>query len=152
MSFLPSKKNSWLTLITFLIFDAVSSYYAVKYMGGREANPIITRYVQNSPILFFPIILVLGGGIIYFICFILKNLTCFILSKFGYKNKEVIDRIIVTSIAIFYFLGIVVNNGLFLLGIRFPSMIKFNFTIGVIVSFIYAAVILYKESRKNVSG
>jgi len=149
MFFLPSKKFSWILLALFFIFDAFSSYYGVKYMGGKEGNPIIAPYVQKNPILFFPI-MVFGCILVYFICLILKTIFWIFLRRFKFITKVLIEKIVLAAITIFYFFLVILNNSLFLLGFRKPEMLKVNLIIGLMIAVIYGILILYISSNKKI--
>ena len=150
MFFLPSKKFSWTLLALFFIFDAFSSYYSVRYMGGKEGNPIIAPYVQKNPVLFFPI-MIFGYILVYLIYFILKTGFWIFLRKFKFITNILIEKIVLATIAIFYFFLVVLNNSLFLLGFRKPELLKINLIIGLMTAVIYGILILYVFSNKKVS-
>ena len=150
MFFLPSKKFSWIVLIIFFIFDAISSYYAVKYMGGKEGNPLIASYVQKDPFLFFPIML-FGFILVYFIYSILKTVFWIFLMRFRFISKIFIEKIVLVAIIIFYFFTVVLNNSLFLLGFRMSGKLRINLIIGLLTAIIYGILTLYKLSKKKVS-
>lgn len=147
--FLPSKKFSWILLAFFYIFDAFSSYFAIRNMGGNEGNPIIAPYVQNNPILFFPI-MAIGYMLVYFIYIVMKNIFWTFLKRFKFITKTLIEKIILTSISIFYFFTVILNNSLFLMGIRIPGMLKANLAIGLIGALIYGFTVLYVYSKQEV--
>jgi len=149
MFFLPSKKFSWIVLALFFIFDAFSSYYAVGYMGAKEGNPIIAPYVQNNPILFFPI-MVFGYILVYCIYFIIKTIFWTFLKKFRFITEIIIERIVLMAVAFFYFFTVILNNSLFILGFRIPGMLRINVIIGISTAVIYGLVTLYTYSRKKV--
>lgn len=149
MHFIPSKKFSWIVLVLFYIFDAFSSYYAVRFMGGKEGNPIIAPYVQKNPILFFPIML-LGFVLAYFIYFILKTIFWTFLKRFKFLNIILIEKIVLATIIIFYFFTVILNNSLFILGFRIPGMLRINLIIGLSTAVIYGILTLYKFSKKKI--
>jgi hypothetical protein len=146
MFFLPSKKFSWIVLALFFAFDAFSSYYAVRYMGAKEGNPIIAPYVQQSPILFFPIMM-FGYVLVYFIYFILKTVFFTFLKKFKYITKILIEKIILASIAIFYFFTVILNNSLFIFGLKIPGMLTINLIIGLVTATFYGVLTLFIFSK-----
>lgn len=150
MLLLPSKKFSWIVLALFFIFDAFSSYYAVRYMGGKEGNPIIAPYVQKNPILFFPI-MIFGYILVYFIYFILKTVFWTSLKRFRFTSELLIEKIVLAAIIIFYFFTVVLNNSLFLLGFNVSGKLRVNVIIGLLTAIIYGIVTLYKFSRKKIS-
>ncbi len=146
MLLLPSKKFSWTLLAFFFIFDAFSSYYAIKYMGAKEGNPVIAQYVQNNPTLFFPI-MVFGYILVYFIYYILKTMFWNFLKRFKFITKLLIEKIVLVAIAIFYFFAVVLNNSLFLIGFRIPGTLRVNLIIGLVAAPIYGLFALYMSSK-----
>lgn len=149
MFFLPSKKFSWILLALFFIFDAFSSYYAIMYMGGKEGNPIIAPHVQKNPILFFPI-MVFGYILVYFICLILKTIFWILLRRFRFITKILIEKIVLAAISIFYFITVILNNFLFILGFKIPGMLRVNLIIGLVTAIIYGIFVLHMFSKKKV--
>ncbi len=141
MFFLPSKKFSWILLALFFIFDAFSSYYAIRYLGGKEGNPIIAPYVQMNPLLFFPI-MVIGSILIYFIYLILKIVLWTFLKKFNFVNETIIEKTVLAAISIFYFFTVILNNSLFILGFKIQGMLRVNLIIGIVTAIIYAVFVL----------
>ncbi len=148
MLFLPPKKVSWTLLVVFFIFDAISSFIAIKYMGGKEGNPLIAPYVQINPLLFFPI---MSFAFIptYIIYFVLKKISLLFLGRFKFVSKILIEKIILASIVIFYFFTVVVNNSLFLLGIRVSWMLKPFLLVGIVMAIINSVSILVLYSKKG---
>lgn len=138
----------WIVLAIFYTFDAFSSYWAIRYMGAKEGNPVIAPYVQKSPLLFFPI-MVLGFVLSYFICFILKSILWSILKRLKSITEEYIERIVLTVIIIFYFFTVILNNSLYLLGFKAAWMLMTFLTIGIITSITYGVSVLYIFSRKK---
>lgn len=148
MLILPAKKTSWIILAVFYTFDAFSSYWAIQYMGAKEGNPVIAPYVQKSPLLFFPI-MVLGFVLSYFIYLILKTILWTILKRSKSIYEEHIERIVLAVIIIFYFFTVILNNSLYLLGFKVAWMLMTFLTIGIITSIIYGVSALYIFSRKK---
>lgn len=134
----------------FFIFDAISSYYAIGYLGAKEGNPIIAPLVQKNPILFFPI-MVFGYILVYVIYFILKTIFLIILKKFRYITKILIEKIVLVSISIFYFFTVILNNSLYILGFKAPGMLRICLSIGLSAAIIYGILALYMFSRKKLS-
>lgn len=148
MSLLPPKKISWITLAAFFTFDAFSSYWALKYMGGKEGNPLIAPYVQTNPLLFFPI-MVFGFLLAYCIYSILETILYALVMKFRLIHKEIVQRTVLATIIIFYFFTVVLNNSLFLLGFRATWMISTALIMGLSAAIIYGAATLYLLSKEK---
>jgi len=149
--FLPSKQFSWILLAVFFTFDAFSSYYAIRYMGAKEGNPLIAPYVQNNPMLFFPI-MVFGYILTYIIYFILKTIFWNLLKHLKFVTKILIEKIVLGAIIIFYFFTVVLNNSLYILGFWIPATLTVNLTIGLIMAPIYGLIILYISSKNEIQS
>ncbi|MFZ2206001.1 MAG: DUF5658 family protein [Microgenomates group bacterium] len=148
MLILPAKKISWIVLAIFYTFDAFSSYWAIRYMGAKEGNPVIAPYVQKNPLLFFPI-MVLGFVLSYFIYLILKTILWTILKRLKSISEEYIERTVLTVIITFYFFTVILNNSLYLLGFKAAWMLMTFLIIGIITSLAYGIFALYIASRKK---
>lgn len=147
MFLLPSKKTSWILLAFFYTFDAFSSYWAIRYMGAKEGNPIIAPYVEANPLLFFPI-MVFGFILTYFIYLILKAILWTIMKRLKSISEERIGRTVLAMIIIFYFFTVILNNSLYLSGFKSLWMLKAFLTTGIVTSLAYGISIFYISSRK----
>lgn len=148
MLILLSKKTSWIVLALFYTFDAFSSYWAIRYMGANEGNPVIAPYVEKGPLLFFPIML-FGFILSYFIYLILKNIAWLFMKKMKSIKEEQIERVVLMMIIIFYFFTVIMNNSLYLLGFKASWMLMAFLTTGIVMSILYGVSILYMASRKS---
>lgn len=146
MNMLLTKTTSWKILSIFFLFDAFSSYYAVKYMHGNEGNPFIAPYVEENPLLFFPIMMI-GFFLTYLIYFILRTIFFIFLKRFGFTIVS-IEKITLSSIVIFYFSSVVVNNSIFLMGIQRPWLVITSMIIGLLLASLYTLIMIF-TSRKN---
>lgn len=148
MLILPPKKTSWIVLALFYTFDAFSSYWAIRYMGANEGNPVIAPYVEANPLLFFPIML-FGFILSYFIYLILKNIIWLFMKRMKSIKEEQIERVVLMMIIIFYFFTVILNNSLYLLGFKASWMLMAFLTTGIVLSILYGVSILYMASRKK---
>ncbi|MFZ2025696.1 MAG: DUF5658 family protein [Microgenomates group bacterium] len=148
MLILPPKKTSWIVLALFYTFDAFSSYWAIRYMGANEGNPVIAPYVEANPLLFFPI-MVFGFILSYFIYLILKTVIWSMMKRLKSIKEEQIERIVLGVIIIFYFFTVIMNNSLYLLGVKAGWMLTAFLTTGIVTSLAYGISALYLASRKK---
>lgn len=137
----------WVVLALFYTFDAFSSYWAIRYMGANEGNPVIAPYVEANPLLFFPI-MVFGFILSYFIYLIIKSILWTLMKKMKSIKEEQIERIVLMMIIIFYFFTVIANNSLYLLGLKAPWMLTALFTTGIVASITYGVSALYTLSSK----
>lgn len=146
---LPSKRFSWIVLALFFIFDAFSSYYAVRYMGAKEGNPVIAQYVQNNPMLFFPI-MIFGYFLAYCIYLFLTAIIWNFLKGFKFITKLLIQKIVLAAIIIFYFFIVIINNSLYLIGFWVPDTLRVNLIIGLVAAPIYGLFVLHMSSKSKI--
>lgn len=138
-------------LALFYTFDAFSSYWAIRYMGANEGNPVIAPYVEANPLLFFPIMM-FGFILSYFIYLIIKSILWSLMKKMKSIKEEQIERIVLMIIIIFYFFTVIANNSLYLLGFKSSWMLKAFLTTGIVASITYGISSLYILSNKIKTG
>jgi hypothetical protein len=146
MRTLPSKKFSFILLACFYTFDAFSSYYAVQYLGAKEGNLVIAPYVEKTPLLFFPI-MVFGYILNYCIYYVFTAVLWFFLKNTKHITKPLIERVVLASIAIFYFFTVILNNSLYILGFRMAGGVKINLITGIVIALIYGILMLYQKNK-----
>jgi hypothetical protein len=114
--FLPSKKISWLILISFFTFDNFVSYWAITQKGGKEANLFIAPIVEKYPLLYF---LCIPGTIlaVFIIVLLIKKIAVKILKKRKIE-ETILEKITLTSTVIFWAFGNSLPNLIFILGFR----------------------------------
>lgn len=143
------KKVSWILLSLYFIFDNVVSYIAITRMGGREANLVIAPWVETYPLLYFLAVPAEIIGI-YLIVLVLREITAAVMRHWKFYDKAIIERIILTSIVIFWPIANSSLNLLFLLGFRHRGYLWGTFTlIGFVVALTYGFSSLYLVSRKS---
>jgi hypothetical protein len=146
MKYILPKKTSWLLLLSFFTFDAVVSYWAITLMSGREANLLIASYVETYPLLYFlcvPALFAIMWGFV----FLLREALVQALGERRPEKKAVIEKIILTSIVIFWPVANSWMNMAFLLGFRQPAYMWGILTpIGLAIALGYGLLTLYKFS------
>lgn len=132
------KKVSWILLSLYFIFDNVVSYVAITRMGGREANLVIAPFVETYPLLYFLCIPAEIIGI-YLIVLLLRKVV-----------TQVNEKIILTSIVIFWPIANSSLNLMFILGFRHLGYLWGPFTaVGFVVALIYGFLsLIYCVKRK----
>lgn len=144
-----SKKVSWILFTLYFVFDNVVSYWAVRWMGGREANLVIAYWVETYPLLYFLAIPIEIIGI-YLIVLLLRELTVAVMRHWKYFDKAVIERIVLTAIVIFWPIANSSLNLLFLLGFHNVGYLWGPFTlIGIFITLTYGFLSLYRVIGKN---
>lgn len=147
MKLLPNKKILWLFLIILFTFDDIFSYYAIKYLHGKEANLLIARFVEQYPLLYF-LLIPITVLIVYLIYYIIKCIVLVILKK--YFKKKIIERVVLGGLVVYWFIGNSSVNIIFLFGYRINNMWSRTMILGLLMAVFYAAVMLYKELKKKV--
>jgi len=141
-----TKKLAWFVLISLFTFDAVLSYWAVVYRGAHEANPAIKTIVETYPWLYFVTI----PGLVLIMFPIYKGLTLFVNKFFRNIKKEIIEKVVSTSLALYWILGNSSINILFLVGYRQPAHVWFlTTTLAIIPSIFYALFLLNKLNSNS---
>lgn len=135
-------------LALFYTFDAFSSYWAIRYMGANEGNPVIAPYVEKNPLLFFPIML-FGFILSYFIYLIIKSILWSLMKKMQSIKEEQIEKVVLMMIIFFYFFTVILNNSLYLLGLKASWMLGTFLTVGIVSSLTYGTFALYIFSRQK---
>jgi len=145
--YLLSKKVAWGFLTGFFVFDSVVSYWAVVYKGGHEANLIIAPLVEKFPLLYFlciPAEIIICFGIVWVLA-----KAASVLLKSRELKKDIIKRITLTSLVIYWAVANSSMNLAFLLGFRLPmeSWVVTSF-IGLAMALVYAAIAVGRHSEK----
>lgn len=118
--FLPEKNVSWGLLTLFFIFDNIFSYYAITRLQGQEGNPLIAPFVEKYPLLYFfciPTTLL----IVYVIYRLLRASAIRFSKLVELKNKNLLERIILGALMIYWAVGNSSMNLAFLMGHRQPA-------------------------------
>jgi len=139
-----SKKISWILLTSLFTFDAVLSYWAVVYKNAHEANPAIKTIVEAHPLLYFLTIpaLVPIMYLIYKGLFLLAN------KLFKKVSKEIVEKVVLTALVIYWVLGNSSVNFLFLIGHRQSAQVWYlTAVLATIPALIYSLMIFQKHSR-----
>jgi hypothetical protein len=142
---LPTKKLSWVFLIFFFIFDAVVSYYGVKYLHGHEADFLIAPLVEKYPILYFPIIPLLFI-IMFLIVKTIKKVAAKILKK---TDENLIERTILGATVIYWAVGNSSANLVFLLGFRMPNIWLYTTSAAIPVTLFYLLYMIFQVRRSD---
>ena len=141
-----SKKVSWTVLTLYFLFDNVVSYWAIKWMGGREANLVIAHWVETYPLLYFLCIPAEIIGI-YLIVLLLREATALVMRHWKFYDKSVIERIILTAIVIFWPIANSSLNLIFILGYHHMGYLWGPFTaVGFVAALIYGFLSLFRAS------
>ena len=147
--FLP-KKVSWVLLTIYFVFDNVVSYWAIKWMGGREANLVIAPLVETYPLLYFLCIPAEIIGI-YLIVLLLWEVTTAVMRHWKFYDKAVIERIILTAIVIHWPIANSSFNLAFILGFRHLGYLWRTFTlVGFVVALSYMLLSLIRGAKREV--
>ena len=143
------KKVSWILLTLYFVFDNVVSYIAVMRMGGREVNLVIAPLVETYPFLYF-LCIPAEIIVIYLIVLLLREATAFVMRHWKFYDKAVTERIILTSIVIFWPIANSSLNLMFLFGFRGQGYLWVTFTaIGFAVALTYGLLSLYQSDGKK---
>lgn len=114
--FIPSKKDSWIILIYFFIFDNLVSYFAITKLNGREANLFVAPFVEKYPLLYF-LCIPATVLIIFVIVKLITKIAAKLLKKLGIEEK-ILEKITLFSVVVYWAVGNSLPNLLFLLGFR----------------------------------
>lgn len=134
--FLLNKKTSWSLLILLFIFDNVVSYFAVTRFGGHELNLLLAGIVEKYPYVYF-LCIPAEILIMFIIIWIIKMLLMKIFKKW-IQREEILERITIQALVIYWAIGNSALNLLFLVGLRLPPMTWLATSlIGILVSTIY---------------
>ncbi len=141
------KKISWLILTIFFVFDNVFSYYAVTKLHGREANLLIAPYVEKWPILYFFCI----PAQILIIWIIVRGIRNVAMKLFYFKNKLLLETIILQSLVIYWAVANSSMNFAFMIGYR-QSIQRWHVLtiIGIlcaIINFFYCIIGICKKNK-----
>lgn len=115
--FLSEKNISWSLLTMFFIFDNIFSYYAITRLQGREGNFLIAPFVEKYPLLYFfciPTTLL----IMYAIYRLLRTVAIKFSKLVKLENKNLLERIILGALVIYWAVGNSSMNVAFLFGHR----------------------------------
>lgn len=146
--FILSKKVSWILLTFYFIFDNVVSYIAVTRMGGRELNTLIAVYVERYPFLYFLCIPaeIIGG---YLIVLLFREAMAVMMRHWKFYDKATIERIILTSIVIYWPIANSSLNLAFVSGLRHLGYLWRTFTLaGLVTAFCYGLFTLFLVRNK----
>ncbi len=116
------KKTSWILLSLLFLFDAIVSYWGVVYMHGREADLLIASVVEKYPILYFPLAPVLVGIIYVLEKSITKGAAIFILKRWRFTDENILERILLSAIVLYWAVGNSSDNMIFILGYRISDI------------------------------
>ena len=137
-----SKKLSWFLLISLFAFDAVFSYWAVVYKSAHEANPAIKSIVEAYPLLYF----VTVPALIPIMYLIYKGLFLFANKLFAKVEKEILEKVVLTALVIYWILGNSSVNFMFLFGHRQPAYVWYlTATLAIIPALVYTLLVLRKQ-------
>ena len=140
-----SKKLSWFLLISLFTFDAVFSYWAVVYRNAHEANPAIKSIVEAYPLLYF----VTVPALILIMFLIGRGLEFLAHKLFTKVDKEIIEKVVLTALVIYWILGNSSVNFMFLFGHRQPAYVWYTTAIlATIPASIYSVLTLRKYVTK----
>ena len=146
---LLSKKISWIILTTLSIFDNIISYVAVTKYGSREGNPLVAPIVEKYPILYFPII-PFTIVILYILISLIKKIAIMILDKSTYQTEEILERIVLGSAGIFWFVANSSLNIAYVIGYRLPAEVWLKTILtGIFLALVYfyAALVELKKGE-----
>lgn len=147
MNLLPSKKTSWTLLILLFIFDNFFSYHAITNLNGREANLAIAALVETYPWLYFlciPATILIMAVIVL----VIKKICMVILKE--RVAEDILERIILGSLVIYWAIGNSSLNLAFLLGHRQSIQVWGVATVvGVISGLVYGLAMLSYEIRNR---
>jgi hypothetical protein len=142
-------KLAWILLITFFIFDNIFSYYAVTALNGKEANHLISYWVETYPPLYFfciPAQII----IIYFIVEGLTKLSEIIFKKFKITNEYIYEKIILFALVIYWAIANSSMNFAFLIGHRLSTSTWYVLTaVGIVLAIVYYAYSLDKVRKEK---
>jgi hypothetical protein len=144
--FLLTKNVSWILLAILFIFDSVVSYWAVVYRHGKEVDLLVAPLVEKYPILYFPIIPVLFI-IIFIIEKIITYITINIFQKWKFSEYDIIERIILEAIVIYWTVGNSSGNLIFLLGFRVRYIWMMTTLIALPITLVYALFMTFQIMR-----
>jgi len=140
------KKLSWFFLISLFTFDAVLSYWAVVYKGAHEANPAIKTIVEAYPLLYFVTI----PGLVLIMYPIYKGLSLLANKLFKKVSKEIIEKVVLTALVIYWILGNSSVNFLFLAGHRQLAYVWYlTATLSVIPALVCSLFVLKKQNTSK---
>jgi hypothetical protein len=140
---LLQKKISWILLTFFITFDGVVSYWAVKFMHGKEADLLIAPWVEKYPILYFPIIPILCLTM-FIIVKMIKNIAVRILKKWRFTDEHMIERIVLTATVIYWAIGNSSGNLIFLLGLRISAIWLVTTLLALPITLAYVVYALFQ--------
>jgi len=141
-----SKKLSWSLLVLFFTFDNFFSFYAITKLGGREANLVIAPIVEKYPLTYFlaiPITVVI-------MFFVIKFFTRLAIKIFKRQKGEadMIEKIILTSVVVYWFIGNSSLNLAFLLGYKQSIGVWYLMSaVGIVSALIFSLVNFRKSTR-----
>lgn len=140
------RRTSWLLLTSLFVFDNIVSYFAIARWGGHEGNLIIAPLVEKYPLLYFlaiPVTLAIMLAIVRVILVV----SMYILRTWK-VNRGVIERIVLTSVVIYWAVGNSSMNLFFLIGHR-QKLYVWGLTslMGVLLGFVYGLIALMATQR-----
>jgi len=145
ISLLPTKKLAWVFLIFLLIFDAVVSYYGIKYFHAREVDLLIAPLVEKYPILYFPII-PLEFIIMFLIVRTIKKVAAKSLKT---ASEDLIERIVLGATVIYWAVGNSSANLVFLLGFRISNIWLYTTSTAIPVTLFYLLYMLLQVRKMD---
>lgn len=141
-----SKKLSWSLLILFFTFDAAYSFYAVSYLGAHEANWVIAPFVEKYPILYFLCIPLLVFIMLLVVRFLVYGVVK--LSVFNKVSKEKIEKYILASLVIYWFVANSSLNIAYIFSFRGQSEVWYLTTLlGLFIGIIYFFINIRRYSH-----
>lgn len=145
--FLLTKKTSWLILFTFFVFDNIVSYFAVKYLDAKEGNYLLAPVVEAYPLLYF-LCIPLSVIIMYLLFKVIVKITVPLIKKLKLKNREILERIVLNAMVVYWAVGNSSGNVVFLLGYRIDSIMLITTLTAIPVTVIYVLTVLLKVRKQ----
>lgn len=143
------KKVSWILLTIYFIFDNVVSYVGITRMSGRELNAWLAPFVEPHLLLYF---LCIPAQIlmIYITMLVLREVTAKVLRR-KKIDKNILEKIILTSIVIFWPIANSSLNFAFILGYRKLGYLWGSLTlVGLVAALTYGLLSICFVGRKKV--
>ena len=139
------KRLSWFFLISLFTFDAVFSYWAVVYQNAHEANPAIKSVVEAYPLLYFLTI----PALVPIMYSIYKGLSLLASKLFKKVNQEIIEKVVLTALVIYWILGNSSINFMFLFGHRQPAYVWYSTAVLAIIPALgYSLLVIKKHTTR----
>ncbi len=140
-------KFSWGILTVLFTFDCVVSYIGVAKNHSRELNLVIAPYVEKYPLLYLvgiPIELLM----VYVFVFVIRKFVFRFVIKHKLIDRTDQERVILESIAIYWFIANSSMNIIYVLGFRLPLNFALQLWAGLSL-FAIVLVLLYIISITN---